>query len=155
MSENKYTAADFANVEFATKNGLFAACRSRSGFWRTESGVALVDRDMAEEGWVPVPSSPATPTITESELRETIMGGSGFADAIRDGVTASLSRLGIEVVPDPVPTNAEQLTIGSLFSGYAGLDEAVEKDHSSVPGGWEHVAEFLDRAGVTAPGGEE
>lgn len=50
----------------------------------------------------------------------------------------------------------EQLTIGSLFSGYAALMyEADEKDHSSVPGGWEHVAEFLDRAGVTVPGGEE
>ena len=154
MSENKYKEADFAAAEFAKRpNGGMAARLDPEDTlpWRVVNGRGLWswfnDYDMAADGWVPVPSSPATPTITESELRETIMGGSGFADAIRDGVTASLSRLGIEVVPDPVPTNAERLA--------ALMYEADEKDHSSVPGGWEHVAEFLDRAGVTAPGGEE
>ena len=108
MSENKYTAEDFANVEFATKNGLFAACRSRSGFWRTESGVALVDRDMAEKGWVPVPSSPAKPTITAGEVgrrSHLVRGGNVETPSLVDFLEA----LGIEVVPDPVPTNAELL----------------------------------------------
>lgn len=154
MSEKKYTAEDFAKAQAATLN------RTRGLGGRVDPGDSLPwlilseddrrwvrDEDMAEEGWVPVPSSPATPTITESELRETIMGGSGFADAIRAGVTASLSRLGIEVVPDPVPSNAERLA--------ALMYEADEKDHSSISGGWEHVAEHLDRVGVTAPGGEE
>lgn len=116
MSEKKYTAADFAAAEFAKRpNGDMAARLDPEDTlpWRVVKGRELWswfnDYDMAEEGWVPVPSSPATPTITESELRETIMGGSGFADAIRAGVTASLSRLGIEVVPDPVPSNAELL----------------------------------------------
>ena len=116
MSERKYTAEDFAKAQAATLN------RTRGLGGRVDPGDSLPwlilseddrrwvrDEDMAEEGWVPVPSSPSTPTITESELRETIMGGSGFADATRAGVTASLSRLGIEVVPDPEPTNAELL----------------------------------------------
>ena len=151
MTEKTYTAADFAAAKFAEKDDYVGMRDEQDAGqpWTIKRiGGAYqsrcTDAEMANRLWTPVP---ARPTITESELRETIMGGSGFADAIRDGVTASLSRLGIEVVPDPVPTNAERLA--------ALMYEADEKDHSSVPGGWEHVAEFPDRAGVTAPGGDD
>lgn len=93
-----------------------------------------------------VPSSPAKPTITAGEVgrrSHLVRGGNVETPSLVDFLEA----LGIEVIPDPVPTNAERLA--------ALMYEADEKDHSSVPGGWEHVAEFLDRAGVTAPGGEE
>lgn len=156
MSENKYTAADFAAAEFAKRpNGDMAARLDPEDTlpWRVVNGRGLWswfnDYDMAEEGWVPVPSSPATPTITESELRETIMGGSGFADAIRAGVTASLSRLGIEVVPDPVPTNAERLAkmLRQAWDRTPPFESPTEQD--------EAMAVWLDDHGVTAPGGEE
>lgn len=148
MSEKKYTAADFAAAEFAKRpNGDMAARLDPEDTlpWRVVNGRGLWswfnDYDMAEEGWVPVPSSPATPTITESELRETIMGGSGFADAIRAGVTASLSRLGIEVVPDPEPTNAEKI-IELMGKAPASLNRR-------------DLAKWLDEAGVKAPGDDD
>lgn len=49
---NKYSAEDFARVEFAKKR-LYRACRSASGFWRTESGTCLEDGDMGPNGWEP------------------------------------------------------------------------------------------------------
>ncbi|MCT2357062.1 hypothetical protein M3G54_01620 [Brevibacterium casei] len=142
MSEKKYTAEDFANVEFATKNGLFAACRSRSGFWRTESGVALVDRDMAEEGWVPVPSSPAKPTITESEIAK------AFGPEYVAWARLCLARIGVTVVPDPEPTNAEKLAEAITNAAHGvGI--------GSTTANIKAIAEHLDRLGVKAPGGDD
>lgn len=153
MSEKKYTAEDFAKAQAATLN------RTRGLGGRVDHGDSLPwlilseddrrwvrDEDMAAGGWVPVPSSPAKPTITAGEVgrrSHLVRGGNVETPSLVDFLEA----LGIEVVPDPVPSNAERLA--------ALMYEADEKDHSSVPGGWEHVAEFLDRAGVTVPGGEE
>lgn len=78
--------------------------------------------------------------MTESEISK------AFGTEYVAWARLCLARIGVTVVPDPEPTNAEKLA--------ALMYEADEKDHSSVPGGWEHVAEFLDRAGVIAPGGE-
>lgn len=156
MSEKKYTAEDFAKAQAATLN------RTRGLGGRVDPGDSLPwlilseddrrwvrDEDMAAGGWVPVPPPPATPTITESELRETIMGGSGFADAIRDGVTASLSRLGIEVVPDPVPSNAERLAkmLRQAWDRTTPFESPTEQA--------EGLAVWLDDRGVTAPGGDD
>lgn len=53
-----YTAEDFSKLRFAAKNGLYTACRSLSGFWRTESGTVLSDYDMVRGGWSPVQECP-------------------------------------------------------------------------------------------------
>lgn len=156
MSEKKYTAEDFAAAEFAKRpNGDMAARLDPEDTlpWRVAKGRELWswfnDYDMAADGWVPVPASPAKPTITESELRETIMGGSGFADAIRAGVTASLSRLGIEVVPDPVPSNAERLAkmLRQAWDRTTPFESPTEQA--------EGLAVWLDDRGVTAPGDDD
>lgn len=145
MTEKTYTAADFAAAKFAEKDDYVGMRDEQDAGqpWTIKRiGGAYqsrcTDAEMANRLWTPVP---ARPTITESELRETIMGGSGFADAIRDGVTASLSRLGIEVVPDAEPTNAERLRelLGTITVDEQRLDD---------------LAHDLSALGVIAPGGE-
>lgn len=46
--------------------GFFTACRSLSGFWRTESGEVKSDQGMAAEGWSPVDR----PSIEANALRK-------------------------------------------------------------------------------------
>lgn len=92
------TAAAFENATFATKRGLYRACRSSSGFWRTESGVVLSDAEMIAGGWDPVlttipptdqPDSPTWDQIAPA-LSER---GVDFAE----GFNAALELLGVEV----------------------------------------------------------
>ena len=85
MSENKYTAADFAAAEFAEKDDYVGMRDEQDAGqpWTIKRiGGAYqsrcTDAEMANRLWTPVP---ARPTITEREQRETIMGGSGFAAA--------------------------------------------------------------------------
>ena len=153
MTEKTYTAADFAAAKFAEKDDYVGMRDEQDAGqpWTIKRiGGAYqsrcTDAEMANRLWTPVP---ARPTITESELRETIMGGSGFADAIRDGVTASLSRLGIEVVPDPVPSNAERLA--KMLRQAWDRTTPFESPTAQAEG----LAVWLDDRGVTAPGGEE
>lgn len=115
MSEKKYTAEDFAKAQAATLN------RTRGLGGRVDHGDSLPwlilseddrrwvrDEDMAAGGWVPVPSSPAKPTITAGEVgrrSHLVRGGNVETPSLVDFLEA----LGIEVVPDPVPSNAELL----------------------------------------------
>lgn len=61
---NEYSAADFARARFAEKRALYTACRSKSGFWRTESGCTLSDEEMAENEWIPILAPAADPKPT-------------------------------------------------------------------------------------------
>ena len=104
MSENKYTAADFAAAEFAKRpNGGMAARLDPEDTlpWRVVNGRGLWswfnDYDMAEGGWVPVPSSPAKPAITESEIAK------AFGPEYVAWARLCLARIGITVAPDPEP----------------------------------------------------
>lgn len=72
-------------------------------------------------------------TITESELKDL---SHDYYSSGRS-VDAILSRLGVIVVPDPEPTNAEKLEAALRRCNYAG--------------GPEYIAQQLDEAGVTAP----
>lgn len=64
----------FSSARFATKrDGLFTACRSASGFWRTESGVVKSDHEMVMGGWTPV----SLVKVRAGALRE---AAAGFID---------------------------------------------------------------------------
>ena len=143
MTGTKYTTEDYAAAKFAMKQDKFTACRSVSGFWRTESGAVLEDRDMAYAGWVPVPSPPATPTITESEYQERVYDMT-FSERV--AFDNGFDTAGGAVVPDPEPTNVE-------------LIEKFLTDYSRARGGGVDgaaaLARHLDAAGVIAPGSEE
>lgn len=69
--------------------------------------------------------------ITESQIAE------AFGDEYHYWAKRRLSRIGIAVVPDPEPTNAEKLDL--IWSNWDPTREGV--------------GEFLDRRGVKAPGG--
>ena len=83
-------------------------------------------------------------TITESELSEAVENSSAWTD---EGFGRDIiSHFGIEVVPDPEPTNAEKwekFIRGTHFnvSGWTGFDAT------------EQFAKILDEQGVKAPGG--
>lgn len=82
---------------------------------------------------VPSPS-PAKPTITESEIAK------AFGPEYVAWARMCLARIGIAVIPDPVPTNAELLAEVLIDLGHP-------EPHD--------YARRLDDAGVTAPGSEE
>src|SRR5699024_12509713 len=86
----RYTAADFANAKFAEHPSGSKAVRSGYPLppWLIDSsGAPFVwqeDQEMADEGWVPVPTKP---TITESRYRFMVEGmgfdfKAGFNDAL-------------------------------------------------------------------------
>jgi hypothetical protein len=146
MSEKKYSAADFTTAQFA-RSGFATACRSLSGFWRTESGVVMSDHLMAEYGWTPVPAPPARRKITKSkytEIRDELVR----VGAVRGDTEffVIVTALGVEVVPDPEPTNVERLE--------ALLREADRTVPFAARVEEDSLAKFLDARGVTAPGGE-
>lgn len=79
---------------------------------------------------------PCRVTITESELRaatETV----GHSD-VGPKTKTVLSLIGITIIPDPEPTNAEKLA--DVYRSWCGLNE--------VPNS---LIRFMDQAGVTAP----
>lgn len=101
---SKYTAEDFENAKFAEHpNGIIAARLNYDKLYPwLHNCDEFTDVSMAGGGWVPVPSKP---TITESRFYE-------VAVAHRGGqLTPSelAFRLGVTVIPDQEPTNAEKL----------------------------------------------
>lgn len=135
---NKYTAEDFANAEFARHPDGRIAARLYPGLkeqWAMfESAWGSSDHRLAIDDWVPVPDQAPGRTITESEFHETAdahrNGGIGWQE-LSDG-------LGITVVPDPEPTNAEKLA--NVYREWYGGDEVPTS-----------LIRFMDQAGVTAP----
>jgi len=136
----KYTAADFANAKFAEHPSGSKAMRSGYPLppWLIDSsGAPFVwqeDQEMADEGWVPVPTKP---TITESRYRF-MVEGMGFD--FKAGFNDALGEFGVEVIPDPEPTDEELL---------AGIIRNID-DWQSITSP-ELLAKYLNTAGVTPP----
>ena len=139
----KYTAADFVNARFAEHPDGGLATRSGEGYYTWEvAGVPLAtDEIMSHKGWVPVPTKP---TITESQFARAVAGvwgdeGSGPTDS-NGFARGFLFRLGINVIPDPEPTDEELL---------AGIIRGID-DWQSITSP-ELLAKYLNTAGVTPP----
>ena len=75
------------------------------------------------------------PTITESRYRF-MVEGMGFD--FKAGFNDALGELGIEVIPDPEPTNTDRL-------------EEILKEVWTPAQSARTFAEYLDEQGVTAP----
>ena len=142
----KYTAQDFANAKFAEhESGQAVALRwtqdygsDPDDYWVYERPLnnrfskEATHQEMADMGgWVPVPTKP---TITASRYQFLTRFGNVH---YQDGFNDALTEFGIEVVPDPEPTNTERLK--KLIEDYDECDSYI-----SLP-------EFLDQFGVTAP----
>lgn len=142
----KYTAADFANARFAKHPDGRVACRlstKQEQPWRAEAftdmeipfGVFYVtDRGLAQGGWVPVPTKP---TITESVAKAETANMNAGDKAI---FGLALYVAGVEVIPDPEPTDEELL---------AGIIRNID-DWQSITSP-ELLAKYLNTAGVTPP----
>ena len=127
-----YSAADFANAKFAEhESGDYA--HRRHSWWVVGGRQRRSDEAMARDGWVPVPTKP---TITESRLRELTEIDRTHGLSVR-GV---LQAYGVEVIPDPEPTDEELL---------AGIIRGID-DWQSITSP-ELLAKYLNTAGVTAP----
>lgn len=83
-----------------------------------------------------VPSPPAKPAITESEIAK------AFGPEYVAWARMCLARIGITVAPDPEPTNVERLR--ALYMEW-------EREGPRTLA----FAEWMDIRGVTAPGGED
>ena len=132
----RYTAADFANAKFAEhERGEFAAriCADDCDTpWASSSDEYFTDAEMVLDGWVPVSTKPQ---MTESEYERVLAGvnedyATGYIDAV--------NTFGIEVIPDPEPTNTER------------LEEILKEVWTPIESA-RTFAEWLDSNGVTAP----
>lgn len=144
---SKYSEADFREAQFArTEDGLVAMRAFPDGYepwiFVTRKGTTALrtDSSMPREDWVPVTGR----TITESEAKPLrgIM-------VRRDGRPALKIEdyLGLTVVPDPEPTNAEKLEKIIWASG--GPVASISLTRAEL------LAKWLDEAGVKAPGGDD
>ena len=121
----KYTAADFANAKFAEHPDGRLATRDSGNLsnpWRATGDGFASDASMSTFGWVPVPTKP---TITETEYSDYV-DGLGLGELTLEEILADF---GIEVIPDPEPTNTDRL----------------EKLIISAPGNFEGVKAILKR----------
>ena len=117
----RYTAADFANAKFAEhESGDYA--HRRHSWWVVGGRQRRSDEAMARDGWVPVPTKP---TITETEYSDYV-DDLGLGELTLEEILADF---GIEVIPDPEPTNTDRL----------------EKLIISAPGNFEGVKAILKR----------
>ena len=143
-----YTAADFANARFAQhESGQAVAirwtqdyAREPDGFWTYERPLnnkfskEATHQEMVDMGgWVPVPTKPQ---ITESQMVKV------YGAAIEEIAVFqyALESVGIEVAPDPEPTDEELL---------AGIIRNID-DWQSITSP-ELLAKYLNTAGVTPP----
>ena len=134
----KYTADDFANAKFAEhENGRTAMKSSGCTRWDVkflEGHVSTRDDfHMASFGWVPVPTKPQ---ITESQMVKV------YGAAIEEMAVFqyALESVGIEIIPDPEPTDEELL---------AGIIRNID-DWQAITSP-ELLAKYLNTAGVTPP----
>lgn len=118
----EYTAEDFKGVRFAhhPKYGVAMRTKCVGPFpWKLEGDNQSNDMGLAETGWVPVRE--AKP-ITESELQAAYQRAANPVPLPGEGFNRRFAReLGIEIVPDPEPTEAERLTDVIRSCGWPGI----------------------------------
>ena len=133
-----YSAADFANARFAEHERREFAARICADdcdvSWASSADEYFTDEEMVLDGWVPVPTKPQ---MTESEYERILAGvnedyATGYIDAV--------NTFGIEIIPDPEPTDEELL---------AGIIRGID-DWQSITSP-ELLAKYLNTAGVTPP----
>ena len=139
-----YTAADFANARFAElgKHGLRAHKSAGDSYWQRDGIKRATNEEMADAGWVPVPTKP---TLTDSQLEEAC-GQWYESDDFLMGFMAGYEKAGGEIIPDPEPTNTERL-----------VDWIAEAIHESGRFSVDFkevkfIAKYLDRHGVKVEG---
>ncbi|WP_181272803.1 hypothetical protein [Brevibacterium oceani] len=131
----KYTAADFANARFAEHpdGRVIARCAPESDYEWENNNFVLSDEEMANAGWVPVPTKPAiTESVKARYLKDEPWG-------FRWGFCTALAVLDASVIPDPEPTNTERLK--ELLDHY--FNDAADATLS--------LQKYLNDHGVTAP----
>lgn len=129
----RYTAADFANARFAEhENGQLATRDTGDPDypWGTTYD-ALHDLDMAQDGWVPVPTKQQ---LTECDYADYV-DHLGLGELTLEEILADFC---IEIIPDPEPTDEELL---------AGIIRGID-DWQSITSP-ELLAKYLNTAGVT------
>ena len=148
----KYTTEDFQKAQFARADDGLLAIRAfptahRPWLFVTKRGsvAGRPDGSMAWEGWEPVTDQ--TPGITITKSRFAPLRGihvhspeTGIAVKIQD-------YLGLTIVDDPAPTNAEKLAKEILTSF-----NRCEFDFETS---FEQLAKALDARGIKAPGDED
>ena len=145
----KYTADDFANAKFAEhESGQAVALRwtqdygsDPDDYWVYERPLnnrfskEATHQEMADMGgWVPVPTKP---TITSRVVKAETANMNPGDKAI---FSLALYVAGVEVIPDPEPTDEELL---------AGIIRGID-DWQSITSP-ELLAKYLNTAGVTPP----
>ena len=95
-----------------------------------------------------VPATPAKPTITEKQRRQL---EADYHSESPPSFEHWLIEFGVTVVPDPYPTNAERLTDVIETEWLRHSRGIVIEDKADC----RIMADLLDEAGVTAPGGED
>ena len=139
----RYTATDFANARFAEHPSGRIAARLYEGDaldWFDSNEHAHTDAALARDGWVPVPTKP---TITESDVNKiafSVFTLKPNLSTIMSWLNRELTDAGVEVIPDPEPTDEELL---------AGIIRNID-DWQSITSP-ELLAKYLNTAGVTAP----
>ena len=135
-----YTAADFANAQFAEhENGRIAARLNYDPSYPwTHSHDEFKDADMARFGWVPV--IPAR-TIHDSDVEALCTDTASYErDDYLDGFIQGFQQAGGTILDDPEPTDEELL---------AGIIRNID-DWQSITSP-ELLAKYLNTAGVTPP----
>ena len=133
----RYTAEDFANARFAEHPTGRVAARNGDDphyVWVIGENGRVSDHCMALADWTPVPTKP---TITSSRYRF-MVEGMGFD--FKAGFNDALGEFGVEVIPDPEPTDEELL---------AGIIRNID-DWQAITSP-ELLAKYLNTAGVTPP----
>lgn len=140
---NRYTADDFANAKFAElgKYGLRAHKSAGDSYWQRDGIKRATNEEMADAGWVPVPTKPQ---ITETEYSDYV-DDLGLGELTLEEILADF---GIEVIPDPEPTNTDRLEQLIRESGLTISDNGIE-------GYAAELAASLNEDGVTAPNVED
>ena len=141
----KYTAADFANAQFAEHPDGRWAVRTSTPVnpWimemRTWPGHCAKDSEMARDGWVPV--IPAR-TIHDRDVEALCTDTASYErDDYLDGFIQGFQQAGGVILDDPEPTNTERLA------------ELVDQMATATGVKLNPIlfAKHLDHHGVTAP----
>ncbi len=143
-----YTAADFANAQFAEhgeeNDPAFRRPDAGKLPWRCACGGAWSDEDMADMDWVPV--TPAR-TIHDRDVEALCTDKASYErDDYLDGFIRGFQQAGGTILDDPEPTNTERLEsiVRVAQEGWAG---DVLRGEDAIKA-W---AKHLNDHGVTAP----